>query len=91
LGQGSGTFSRARLTHFRPRILNQKSVKSPATDFVKLQDSPQTPGLIKKTTTPRPTPKTPNPQDALDELKALLSEDEWDAMQQVTSPATYFT
>lgn len=30
-------------------------------------------------------------QDALDELKLLLSEDEWDALQQVTSPATYFT
>jgi hypothetical protein len=39
-----------------------------------------------------PWPRPPPPQkDAMDELKALLSEDEWDALQQVTSPATYFT
>jgi len=59
--------------------------------------NPTTPPTPNPTTpsTPNPTPPIPlchrHPQDALDELKALLSEDEWDALQQVTSPATYFT
>ena len=49
------------------------------------------PPLPQPLTSPAPSHAPPHSQDALDELRALLSEDEWDALQQVTSPATYFT
>jgi hypothetical protein len=35
--------------------------------------------------------KRTHEQDSLDVLRALMSEDEWEGLQQVTSSASYFT